>query len=76
VNAAGAGVCIEPENEWELVDVLTQLADDSSLCERLGRSGHQYVLKHFDRDELSARYLEILKQTVRSRIALREKRWR
>jgi glycosyltransferase involved in cell wall biosynthesis len=76
VRDARAGICIEPDNEVELVDALIRLADDSSLCCQLGNSGHDYVLKHFDRDELSTRYLDLLKKTVRSRIALREKRWR
>jgi glycosyltransferase involved in cell wall biosynthesis len=76
VRDANAGICIEPENEQELVDALIRLADDPGLCAQLGNSGHEYVLKHFDRDELSSRYLDLLKRTVRSRIALREKRWR
>lgn len=76
VRAANAGICIEPENECELVDSLLKLADDPDLTRRLGESGHDYVLRHFDRDRLSGDYLRLLKQTVKSGTALREKRWR
>jgi len=74
VKQADAGICIEPENERELVDALIRLADDRALCEHYGNSGSEFVLQHFDRDVLSAKYLHLLKRVVRSKTALRERR--
>ena len=64
VRAACCGLCIEPENARELVDAVLRLAADRSLCERLGQAGHQHVVRHFDRDELAQKYLEVIERTA------------
>ena len=64
VRAACCGLCIEPENERELVDAVLRLAADRSLCERLGQAAHQHVVRHFDRDELAQKYLEVIERTA------------
>lgn len=64
VRAACCGLCIEPENERDLVDAVLRLAADRSLCERLGQAGHQHVVRYFDRDELAQKYLEVIERTV------------
>jgi len=63
VERAGAGICIEPENADQLVAVLVKLADDRGLAASLGQSGHDYVMKHFDREELAADYMNVVRQT-------------
>lgn len=60
VNKAQAGLCIEPENEVDLVNALERLADNPALCRQLGSDGQAYVLEHFDREKLSRNYLDIL----------------
>jgi glycosyltransferase involved in cell wall biosynthesis len=60
VRSAGAGLCIEPENEHELAAAMERLAADPELGARLGRSGHDHVVRHFDRDRLAAAYLDIV----------------
>ena len=60
VERAGCGLCIEPEDEHELVDAALRLADDAQLRERLGRAGRKYVSEAFDRDRLAAEYLRII----------------
>lgn len=60
VDAAGCGLCIEPENEVELADAALRLASDEALRDRLGAAGRDYVAQHFDRGRLAARYLRIL----------------
>ena len=37
VSSAEAGVCIEPENEGELVEAVTKLASDRALAAKLGQ---------------------------------------
>lgn len=62
VKKANAGICIEPENEVQLVEVLEKLAGDPALCEHLGRFGRAYVIEHFDRETLAKNYLDLIEQ--------------
>lgn len=63
---ANAGICIEPENEHELIAAIEKLAADRPLALQLGRSGHDYVLKHFDRDTLARDYFQVVRNTIES----------
>ena len=60
VNAAGCGLCIEPENETELVGAVLRLAEDRGLRERLGGAGYEYVKVEYDRERLAERYRQII----------------
>jgi len=60
LTAASAGICIEPENAEDLVAALLELARDNDLRVRYGRSGREYVTRHFDRDVLANNYLELI----------------
>ncbi|MCY4372816.1 MAG: glycosyltransferase family 4 protein [Spirochaetaceae bacterium] len=61
---AGCGICVEPENEEELVAAALQLADDAALRNRLGAAGRAYVTERFDRSRLAERYLGIIERVV------------
>ncbi|MBN1268173.1 MAG: glycosyltransferase family 4 protein [Kiritimatiellae bacterium] len=58
VESAGAGLCIEPENEAALVAAVERLAADPALSERLGRGGLVGISRRFDCDTLAAKYLQ------------------
>ena len=60
VKDASAGICIEPENAEELVAAVLKLARDNDLRERYGRSGREYVKRHFDRNTLANSYLQLI----------------
>ena len=64
VKEANAGICIEPENELELVEALRRLAADPDLCSEYGKSGHDHVVEHYDRDKLAEYYLKIIESMV------------
>ena len=66
VQRAGAGICIEPENDAQLVDALIRLADDRGFAETLGRSGHDYFVAHFDRSVLALQYLDLIRAAKRT----------
>ena len=66
VSEAGMGVFMEPEQESALVDALTTLSGDPELAQKMGQSGHDYIVKHFDRSILSEHYLAILQQVLDS----------
>lgn len=65
VQASGGGLCIEPENAEQLAHAVERLADDPDLCRRLGQAGRAYVTAHYDRDTLSAAYLELIGRFAR-----------
>ena len=64
VQNAGCGVCIEPEDEEQLVAAVLRLADDPGLRARLGASGRTYVTERFDRGQLAERYLAIIERVA------------
>ncbi len=65
LNRAGGGITIEPDNAEQLVAAVEKLADDPVMAKRLGAAGRAYVLERFDRDDLSAEYLRIIRETTR-----------
>jgi glycosyltransferase involved in cell wall biosynthesis/uncharacterized heparinase superfamily protein len=60
LDAASAGLGIEPGNAAELAATVKRLADDADLRARLGLRGGAYAREHFDRARLAASYLELL----------------
>jgi glycosyltransferase involved in cell wall biosynthesis len=62
---AEAGLCIEPENEVELVEAVVRLADDPALCQRLGAAGRARLAARFDVERLAGEYLEFLEGVAR-----------
>lgn len=61
VQRAGCGLCIEPENEEQLVSALERLADNPTLGTALGRAGREYFVRRFDRAALAGDYLGLLR---------------
>ena len=59
VEEAGCGLCIEPENEHDLVGAVLRLSADAALRARLGRAGLD-LAGACDRDRLAGRYLEVI----------------
>lgn len=57
---ANAGICIEPENAEQLAQAAERLADNPQLCQSLGQAGREYVMKHYNRDNLANEYLDII----------------
>lgn len=64
VEAAHAGIGIEPENADELAAAICRLADDRKLYETMAASGQAYVRANFDRRVLAAQFLDLLEGVV------------
>jgi len=64
VGAAQAGLCIEPENEGELVEAIGRLAADPGLAAQLGRNGLERIANRFDIDSLAQEYVGVLEDVV------------
>lgn len=66
VRASASGLEIEPENDEELAQAVCKLADDAGYYHSLCKSGRAFVMAHYDRDQLAARFLEIIESTAPS----------
>ena len=66
VEAAGAGLAMEPESADDLVAALLKLKSNPALAEQLGKSGREHVLKYYNRNVLAEDYLRLLTQLVDS----------
>jgi putative colanic acid biosynthesis glycosyltransferase WcaI len=64
VEAAGAGLVIEPENAADLAHAIQQLAANRVLGSALGQKGREYILQHFSRDRTAEKYIQVLKDEV------------
>ena len=64
VSDAEAGICIEPENDRELVDAVKRLASDRALAAKLGESGRARIAARFDYDALAIHYLAIVAEVA------------
>lgn len=53
VEAAGAGVYVEPGNANMLAGVIKNLAKNRQLCRIMGRAGRDYLNQHFARNQIS-----------------------
>jgi glycosyltransferase involved in cell wall biosynthesis len=70
----GAGLCFEPENADALLAGIDQLRGDPLAAAQMGRRALRWVRRDFDRRDLAAAYLEILRDTIASRCGLGVKR--
>jgi hypothetical protein len=60
LEAAKAGVAIEPQRPDQLVDAIVKLADDPTLRTALGKSGRHFATRQFNRDRLAHEMLCVL----------------
>jgi len=65
VEAARAGLVIEPENAGALVQTINQLAANRELAAALGQKGREYILQHFSRGKTAEKYIDVLQTLVR-----------
>jgi len=64
VNEAGAGICVPPEDPQAIANAVLQLYGDPALRARMGKSGRQYVKRHYNRAQIASNYEQILQKTT------------
>ncbi len=64
VEESGAGIYVEPENSQDFVNAVRKLKNDPDLCKKFGDQGFEYVSKHFSREVLAEKYVEIIESEV------------
>ena len=63
VEAAGAGVYVEPENTQEYNRLIRTYLNDPARLQREGESGYRFAKENFDREVLAVRYIRDI-QTI------------
>jgi glycosyltransferase involved in cell wall biosynthesis len=64
---SGGAVVVEPEQPDQLAAAVEHLRQDAAWRDRLGREGREFAVRHYDRDALAGRYLDLLAEIVASR---------
>ncbi len=64
IEAAKAGICIEPENHQQLADAILHLYENPQLRKEYGENGKSYVATNFNRKLLAKKYLNILEKII------------
>ena len=65
VEQAAAGEYVASEDVPAMVEAIRRLAQQPKRLQSMGRSGREFVLKHFDRSVLARHYLEILTACIK-----------
>jgi hypothetical protein len=63
LEAAEAGLVIEPQRADQLADAIMCLADNATLRATLGKSGRRFAADRFNRDRLAHEMLDVLEDT-------------
>ncbi len=60
MEAAHAGIAIEPENSQALAAAINHLVNNPEARQMMGKQGRDYILRNFSRAATARKYLEIL----------------
>ena len=61
LKAAGAGICVPPQDPVSMVAAIRRLRDDRDLCRSLGQNGRSYIVENLSRRQTAEIYLGVLK---------------
>jgi glycosyltransferase involved in cell wall biosynthesis len=64
LEAAGGGICIEPDNPQALCSAILQLQQSPALCAEMGKYGRNYIVRELSREKTAMQYLSTLKALV------------
>jgi glycosyltransferase involved in cell wall biosynthesis len=64
VEDGGAGICIEPENESELIQAVDRLLERPDEAASMGKAGRELVSRSYNYDLLAADYLARIKEIL------------
>ncbi len=67
VEAAGAGVYVEPENTEEYNRIIRQYLENPQRLKDEGESGYRFAQQNFDREVLANKYLQHIQQIAKRR---------
>jgi len=70
VEAAGAGIFVEPQNSEALVEAIAALASDPDRRKAMGTNGRNYIVTYLSREKTAQKYLEVLEGVRNRRLSL------
>lgn len=65
VEDAACGVYVEPEDPTDFANKIMMYIEQPALATQQGENGYHYAKKHFDREVLASKYLEILNTVMK-----------
>jgi colanic acid biosynthesis glycosyl transferase WcaI len=72
VEEAQAGLFIAPEDSDALAQAITQLANDTALCQSLGSNGRREILRNFAREHTALAYIGVLGDILRKDMPVKQ----
>jgi len=60
IRESGGGMCVAPENPQALADALLSLYQQPHTAKEMGEKGRQYMIQHYDRQQIMSNYLILL----------------
>jgi glycosyltransferase involved in cell wall biosynthesis len=66
---SGGGVFVRPGDPGALADAVLALQSDPAACAAMGRSGREFVRRHYLRSEQARAFAEVLEQAAARRQA-------
>ncbi len=67
MQAAGAGIAIEPENPEALIQAIHHVAANPEAGGMMGKMGREYILKNFSRAATAQKYIGVLQALIRKK---------
>jgi glycosyltransferase involved in cell wall biosynthesis len=64
VENAHCGLFVRPGDAAALADAVSTLAGHPDVAQEMGRHGREYLSRHFSRDQIAARLVEVLESTL------------
>jgi len=64
INEAKAGLFVNPSDAKDFKEKILYLYNHSSELKKIGERGYNFVLRNFDREKLSQKYLEIIQRLI------------
>ncbi len=69
LKAAGAGICVPPQDPASMVAAIRQLSDDRDLCRSLGQNGRNYMVENLSRSQTAENYISLLKDVASAEVS-------
>ncbi|HEX8252895.1 MAG TPA: glycosyltransferase family 4 protein [Thermoanaerobaculia bacterium] len=71
LESSGGAVVVPPENDEAIANAIRELARDPSRRAAMGERGREFVIDHYSRSALAARYAAVLREAVAESAAAR-----
>jgi glycosyltransferase involved in cell wall biosynthesis len=67
LKASGGALVVPPEDSAAIAAAIRSLSDNPSVIPEMGERGREYVIRHYSRRALAARYVKTLQSTALNR---------